>query len=300
MKESLLFTGASGFLGKNIISQLKNNYDVTTIGIDKSDDIHANIASEIPSLTKHFDYILHAAGKAHSYPKTSAEIQSFYDVNLQGTINICRALEKWELPKAFIFISTLDVYGIEEGDNINESSPINPITHYAKSKYEAENFLIDWAFKNNIILGILRPALMVGPNPPGNLKTMINGIRKGFYVNINGGRTRKSLLMVQDIANVIPKVINKGGIYNLCDDRHPSYYELSNSIKRQLGIKRPIISIPFFIAKILAKVGDKIVFLPINSHKLSQLTKSNTYSNTKAKIELNWIPLDVLQNFKLK
>ena len=204
--EKLLFSGASGFLGHNVMPILSRQYAITTIGITESDDINANIASEIPALPERYDVVLHAAGKAHVYPKNQEEVQAFYDVNFQGTVNLCRALEKVGLPKSFIFISTLDVYGLAVGEGIDETCPMNPVTHYAKSKLQAEKFLEEWAKENGVTLGVLRPSLMTGPNPPGNLKAMINGIRRGYYVNIAGGRTRKSLMMIQDITPVRDKI----------------------------------------------------------------------------------------------
>lgn len=298
--EKLLFSGASGFLGHNVVPILSKQYDITTIGITRHDNIKANIAQEVPSLLEKYDVILHAAGKAHVYPKNQEEIQSFYDVNYEGTVNICKALEKVGLPKSFIFISTLDVYGLAVGECIDETYPKNPKTHYAISKLKAEEFLIDWAKERGVILGILRPSLMIGPNPPGNLKAMIKGIQKGYYVNISGGHTRKSLMMIQDIAYLVQKIENVGGVYNVCDNRHPSYNELGICISKQLGKSHNPLSIPYWIAWCIAKVGDIIGVLPIDSHRLEQLTKSNTYSNEKAKKMLGWEPLDVIENFKIK
>lgn len=299
MKE-LLFSGATGFLGHNVKPILNETYHITTIGITDEDDINTNLASEVPNLTKKYDVVLHAAGKAHIYPKTEAEIKAFYDVNYEGTVNLCKALEKVGLPKSFIFISTLDVYGLAVGEGIDETYPKNPKTHYAISKLQAEEYLIKWAEEKGVILGILRPSLMVGPNPPGNLKAMINGIKKGYYVNIAGGHTRKSLMMIHDIAHLVRKIENVGGIYNVCDNHHPSYSELSACISKQLGKKHNSLSIPYWMAWCLAKVGDLTGVLPIDSHRLEQLTKSNTYSNEKAKNALNWEPMDVLENFKIK
>ena len=278
---------------------LDKSYEVTTIGITNRDMINSNLVTGVPELPESYEVVLHAAGKAHVYPKTDEEIKAFYDVNYVGTVNLCKALEKVGLPKSFIFISTLDVYGLAVGENIDESFPVRPITHYAISKLQAENFLIKWAEENGVTLGILRPSLMVGPNPPGNLKSMINGIKKGYYVNIAGGHTRKSLMMIHDIAHLVPKIEEIGGIYNVCDNHHPSYAELSACISMQLGKRRPPLSIPYWMAWCMAKVGDIIGFLPIDSHRLEQLTKSNTYSNEKAKRILNWEPLDVIDNFKI-
>jgi len=298
--EKLLFTGATGFLGNNVMPILSKRYEITTLGITEQDNIKANIAKDVLVLPEKYDVILHAAGKAHIYPKTDDEIKAFYDVNYEGTVNLCKALEKVGLPKSFIFISTLDVYGLAVGEGIDETFPKNPTTHYAISKLQAEEYLIKWAEEKGVILGILRPSLMVGPNPPGNLRAMINGIKKGYYVNIADGYTRKSLMMIHDIANLVPKIENVGGIYNVCDNSHPSYKELSDSISKQLGKKYKPLSIPYWMAWCMAKVGDLTGVLPIDSHRLEQLTKSNTYSNEKAKKALNWEPMDVLENFKIR
>lgn len=297
--KKLLFTGGTGFLGANVKPILDQSYEVTTIGITDCDMIKANLVTGVPDLPDHYDVVLHAAGKAHIYPKTQEEIQSFYDVNYTGTVNLCKALEKIGLPKSFIFISTLDVYGLSVGEGIDETYTPKPVSHYAISKLQAEEYLIKWAGENGVVLGILRPSLMVGPNPPGNLKSMINGIKKGYYVNIAGGNTRKSLMMIHDIAYLVPKIEQIGGIYNVCDNNHPSYKELSDSISNQLGKKHKPISIPYWMAWCMAKVGDLIGVLPIDSHRLEQLTKSNTYSNEKAKKALKWEPMDVISNFKI-
>lgn len=298
--EKLLFTGGTGFLGKNTMPLLKERYEVTTCGITPGDMIKANFVSDVPELPERYDVVLHACGKAHVVPKTEEEKQAFYDVNYQGTINLCKGLEKAGAPKAMVFISTVAVYGCEFGELITEEHPRNGTTHYAKSKIMAEHFLIDWCQKNHVVLTILRPSLLAGKNPPGNLGDMIRGIKKGFYLNIAGGKVQKSILMADDIANLIPLVKDKGGIYNVCDTDQPSFGQLSKLIARQLG-KQPPISIPYWVAKSLALVGDVLGNrFPINSQRLNKLTQSLTFSNQKAVQELGWTPLKVLENLKIQ
>lgn len=297
--EKLLFTGGTGFLGRNIKPILDKNYEVTTIGIMDADMIKANFVSNIPQLPERYDIVLHAAGKAHIYPKTEAERQAFYDVNLKGTIHLCDALENAGLPKAFIFISTLNVYGDEPGNmNTEDERPLVGSSPYADSKIQAEVYLTKWCKKNNVVLTILRPALLAGKGAPGNLGAMINGIRTGAYLSIAGGKAKKSVLMVDDIAHLVPLVAEKGGTYNVCDDHNPSFCELEATIARQLGKRKPF-SIPYLMAKCLALVGDKISFFPINSARLEKIVTSDTWSNEKAKRELGWQPMDVLENYKI-
>ena len=297
--KKLLFTGASGFLGYNIRPILDKNYDVHTIGLTDDDDIKFNIAKDAPPINTHYDVVLHAAGKAHTVPRTTVEAQVFFDVNYQGTVNLCKALEKAGIPKVLIFISTVAVYGCEFGENIDEYYQLKGESPYAKSKIMAEEYLTKWCMDHQVRLGILRPSLLAGKNAPGNLGAMVNGIKKGFYLNIAGGKVKKSILMAEDIAHLLPLLEEKGGIYNVCDTHQPSFGEISMSVAKQLGKGKPL-SIPYWMAWCMAKVGDLLGSkAPINSYKLEKMTKSLTFSNEKARKELGWEPLDVLTNYKI-
>ena len=297
---TLLFTGTSGFLGSNIIQLLNGAYNIISVGLSPQDTYLVDIATDIPTFIDAFDVVFHAAGKAHSVPKTEAEKRLFFDVNLQGTKNLCTALERSGIPKAFIFISTVAVYGCDSGENITEEHPLNGTTPYALSKIKAEKYLEGWCAMHNVKLSILRPSLIAGPNPPGNLGAMIRGIRNGKYLSIAGGKARKSVLMVQDIANLLPMLIEKGGIYNVCDSYQPSFRELEMVICKQLSRKGPI-SIPYWLAKSMAVVGDCLgEKAPINSLKLRKITSSLTFSNEKAMRELGWKPMNVLKNFRIE
>ena len=297
--KKLLFTGASGFLGYNIRHILDKTYDVHTIGLTDDDDIKFNIAKGVPPINTHYDVVLHAAGKAHTVPKTEAEKQVFYDVNYQGTVNLCKALENAGVPKSLVFISTVAVYGCEYGELIDEYHALNGDTPYAKSKIMAEEYLTKWCLEHQVRLAILRPSLLAGKNAPGNLGAMVNGIKKGFYMNIAGGKVTKSILMAEDIANLLPLLEEKGGVYNVCDTSQPSFGEISMSVAKQLGKGKPL-NIPYWMAWCMAKVGDLLGDkAPINSYKLEKMTKSLTFSNEKARKELGWEPLDVLTNYKV-
>ena len=70
-------------------------------------------------------------------------------------------------------------------------------------------------------------------------------------------------------------------------------------ISRQLGKRKPI-SIPYWLAWLAAKCGDLLgKRFPLNSEKLAKITGTLTFSNAKARRELNWEPLDVMGNYKV-
>lgn len=297
---TLLFTGASGFLGRNTLPKLREVYgSVTTLGLSDGDDISVDLGRTEPVLPVRYDVVLHAAGLAHVEAGNHEDAQAFFDVNFQGTVNLCRALEKVGTPKSLIFISTVAVYGCEEGEDISEEHPLEGTSPYAKSNIMAEKFLGFWCAERGVTLTILRPALMAGPDAPGNLGAMVRGIRKGFYFNISGGRARKSLLMAGDIAAIVPLVAPTGGIYNVCDSYHPTYGEIASSMARQLGVPQPK-SIPYPLARCIAALGDLLgPKAPITTPRLRKLTRTLTFSNAKIRARFPWTPIPVLENYRV-
>lgn len=296
----ILFTGASGFLGRNIYPILSQEFRIDTIGLSTQDTFNIDLSTKIPELNQSYNIVLHAAGKAHTIPHSKEEENQFFQINLKGTQNLCTALEVNKLPRSIIFISTVAVYGLEKGSDINEKQALMGNSPYAISKILAEEYLKSWCANNKVILGILRPSLIAGKDPPGNLGAMIHGIQSGKYFRIGDGTARKSILMAEDIAKIIPKLAEIGGVYNVCDSHHPSFAELDELISNQLNKKIPK-SIPYWTAKCLAYFGDHIGNkFPFDSVRLEKVTQSLTFSNEKAKRELEWEPLEVLQNFKIR
>lgn len=298
--KTLLFTGATGFLGANVLPLLNDNYEVETLALDKNATYNVNLVTDDIVLNKKYDVVLHAAGKAHVIPRTPAEEKQFYDINFEGTKKVCSALESVGVPKSFVFISTVAVYGCNIGEMITEEHPLDGDSPYAKSKIMAEQFLHEWCSKNNVVLTILRPSLIAGKNPPGNLGAMIKGIESGKYLSIAGGVSRKSVMMACDLAKVLPLCEEKGGVFNICDDSYPSFHELELLISNQLGKKTPV-NIPYWVANCMAHVGNLLgKKAPINSSRLEKIVKSLTFSNEKIKKELGFIPTDVLSNFVIR
>jgi nucleoside-diphosphate-sugar epimerase len=295
---NILLTGASGFLGHILHSALRNNV-VYTLGRHNSSitaDISVSVTQNLPKC----DLVIHAAGKAHVVPRNSQEEDAFFTVNVQGTKNLLNALKKSFLPKNFVFISSVAVYGINEGVLINEEQPLNAMDSYGISKIQAESIIQQWCKEHGIICTILRLPLVVGPNPPGNLGRMINAIKKGYYCNIGGGHARKSMVLANDISKILCTLNLKGGIYNLTDGYHPSINEMAHCIALQIGIKK-IINMPYWFAKIIAQMTNLLGQRgPINNNKLTKIVNTLTFDDSKARRELGWLPTPVLKGFKIK
>lgn len=293
---SILLTGSTGFLGKIILDQLKSaSVPIQTLGRGRDADFQADLGESLPDLPP-FERVIHVAGKAHVYPKTEAEKQEFFTVNEQGTIHLCQALEKsGTLPKQFVFISTVAVYGREFGMGIQEGEPLRGDSPYALSKIRAEAYLQAWGKEHGVKILILRLPLIAGPHPPGNLGKMMQAIPNGKYLSIGGGKARKSMVLASDVAELIVNANEEEGIYNLTDGIHPSFRELEKVICRHYQVGLPKV-LPLVAAKVLGKVGDFLPFSPVNSSTIDKMTLDLTFDDSKARRELGWKPRRVVDH----
>jgi len=293
-KSRCLITGSSGFLGSVLVQFFSTDFEITTLGRSTTNDIAIDLSKEVPTLPDAFNLILHNAGKVHSIPKTPQEIQAFWDTNHQGTLHLLQAIDNaGHYPQSFVFISTVAVYGIEEGENISESAPLEAKTPYAQSKLAAEKAIWDWGLQRGVSVVILRLPLVVGPNPPGNLAKMGTAIQKGRYVRIQHNLVRKSAVSALDVAKLIPTLPGKSGVYNLTDGVHPTFESIESAVAQAL--KKPLRwSIPKGFLRIVAGLGDYLPGFPLKTATLRKLTASLTFSDAKARAELGWNPEPVL------
>lgn len=294
---NILLTGANGFLGQIIINKLSKDINFFTLS-RTCGDYKVTLEKETPNFKQKNDIVIHAAGKAHSIPRTEIEKKQFHEVNVLGTLNLLKGLEKIGVPKQFVFISSVSVYGQEIGIMISEAHPLQAKDSYGLSKIEAENLIIKWCDKHNVICTILRLPLLVGKNPPGNLGAMLRALNSGYYFNIGGGKARKSMVLAADVASFILFVAPVGGIYNLTDGFNPTFYELSTVIAERKN-KRKSLNLPLSIAKLMGYFGDLLgENAPINSLKVKKITSDLTFDDSKARKSLNWNPASVLEYLK--
>ena len=299
---NFLLTGSTGFLGKAIKHKLKFSNNVLTVGRGNTHNISIDNLTDalyLPALNEHINVFVHVAGLAHIIPKSDDDKFAFDKVNYDGTRHLCKWIESWShKPETFIFISSVAVYGIDNGLSITEESELLGNSPYAVSKIKAEQYLIDWGNKLGIKILVLRLPLVVGSNPPGNLGKMIKAIKRGTYFSVGGGNAKKSMVLADDVARLIADCPAVSGIYNLTDGYHPTFAELESLICQQLNKTKPF-NFPLGFAKLLSGIGDFLPVFPINSSTLNKITQDLTFSDLNAKKDLGWNPSSVIHNWKL-
>jgi nucleoside-diphosphate-sugar epimerase len=259
----------------------------------------ADLAQTAPILPGYFNWVVHNAGKAHSVPRTQAERAAFFQTNRLGTAHLLKALEAVGPPQAFVLISSVAVYGLSHGENLPETSVLAATDPYGRSKIEAEQLVQAWCGRHGVRLTILRLPLVAGLNPPGNLGAMVAQLARGRYLGIGPGNARKSLVLAQDVAAIVPRAAQIGGIYHLTDGCHPTFKELETTIAEQLGQPLPR-RLPIWLALMVAHVGDPINFLakrrlfPLDNQTLAKITNSLTFDDQAARLRLGWQPTSVL------
>lgn len=304
-KRSCLVTGAAGFLGRQVVAFLTDaGWTVTTLGRDLNRaDIPVDLAKEVPDLgDRRFDVVVHLAGKAHVVPRTDEDKQAFHRVNVDGSRHLLQALEKLSPPPSSVVLaSTVAVYGREEGNDLDEDTPLEATDPYGLSKINSEKVLTDWCAENGVVRGIVRLPLIAGPNPPGNLGAMIRAMRKGYYVRLRGNPARRSIVRARDVAAILPVVAERGGVFNLTDGVHPLIAELETALASTLGVRSPV-SLPQFPLKLGALCGDVIsrtgLPFPLTTRRLRKLTSTLTFSDSRARRELGWRPSPVMEHLQ--
>jgi len=304
---NVLLTGASGFLGSRIYAELARHHTVTTLGRTPVANRHitADLTKPLPEMgNTPFDLVVNAAGKAHSVPRTTAERAEYEQVNVLGTAQLLNALEAMPmLPRSIVHLSTVLVYGRLKGHLLDETTPLGATDAYGLSKVRAETTMREWGQRTGSCVTILRLPLVVAERPNGNVASLMNAIRRGYYVRVGNGRARRSMVRADDVAVLIERAAGIGGTFNLTDGCHPGVGELEDALARYVGRQQPIRSVPMIVARAVATAGDGINALvgrrfPLDSAALQKLTHSLTFSDAAAQRHLSWQPRPVLDLFR--
>lgn len=293
MTERVLVTGSSGFIGGAIVNYLAKSFDVLTLSRSENSDIQVDLSRRVPVLAP-VDLVVHVAGKAHISPNSKKESKDFFQVNYNGTKNLLQGIDNLsKFPKSIVLISTVAVYGLDQGENITEEQPLLGSSPYAKSKIMAENCLNEWGFRNEVKVIILRLPLVVGKHAPGNMDLLVRAIKRGWYLGIGRADNQRSMVLVEDIVKFLPRVFDYPGVYNLTDGHHPRVHQFENILSELLD--RRITRVPYWIAYLVASLGNlSFGRIPLNSKKLRALTSTLTFSDMKARQVFGWNPQRVL------
>ncbi|MBN2157495.1 MAG: NAD(P)-dependent oxidoreductase [Candidatus Lokiarchaeota archaeon] len=301
----ILITGSAGYLGKNLVTKsLERNMDVVGIDIKPNNILNTQYIEEICDIVykdlvhdvfnRHKpDVVVHCAGALAQFV---SDEEKMHEINVEGTrILLDESWNQRESVKKFIFLSSVEVYGIDIPIPCPETAPMNPVCQYGEDKAECEE-LCDKYSEKGLKITIFRPPTITGPgqNEPtllGQIKNAYKG-RRAFLPG--GGYTKLQMVNVFDVCEAIFLAIDNpksnGEIFNLGSDNIPTLREMVVALYEYAGKTPKFFALGAGILRFIVKILSFLHISPIEPQHLEIALKDYTFDTTKIKKILDWKP----------
>lgn len=292
MKKKIFVTGASGFLGKNLVQELVHQgYDVTIFvrtssNIKELEQLPIQItqgditnAHEVSEAIKNPDVVIHTAAIL-GY----ASYGEYYDVHVEGAKNVIAACQQKGI-KRVITTSTTSTFAQK------------------RSAYGETKNIADLLFQaSKLDITILKPDFIYGKGGPGFTNNLNLVKNMPLIPMVGNGKYRKQPIYVHDVVKAIIAVLQDdktiGKTYVVAGEAI-TYNELIGTLQSALAVKKLVVHFPIFPFYILSYLLKNKKNPPINAVSLCGLLQDCNYDNTLLKNELKIIPLSFSEGVKL-
>lgn len=273
--KNVLVTGATGFIGFNLVLELIKRKNKVTCLAFPTDNISRlknlgvrvfkgdicrkeRLRAVLSKPLKKTDYVFHLAAVLGKLQVNNPE--DFYKVNFEGTKNlveICMAHAR--KLKRFVYSSSIAVVGPSSPtETLNEKSPCHPVSEYGKSKLMAELYLN--SLKQEFPFTILRFPLVYGPHSNKGLYFIFKLVSKRIQPTFIQSQT--NVCYIQDlVTGMLMSAENsksRGQTYLLGENRIYTTDDIVESISEALN-KDPIkINIPIPVLCVMASLFEFI------------------------------------------
>ncbi len=299
----ILVTGATGFIGSNLVKELlRKNFRVKCLVRQNGKELE-RIGAEVvygqitdleflKKITSDVEVVFHLAAIRGQTDKSKKD---YWEVNVKGTENILKAAGK---EKRIIHCSSVGVLGWPKEKIALDNSPYQTTRgnqYYHLSKIEAEKKV-----KEAIGLGhratIVRPTIIYGRNDfDGMIFKLIKMIKQRNYFQIGKGDNYLHLVDVRNLVEAFILVLeNKnsiGRIYIIGDGQALRIREIVSLISQVLKVKIFPLTLPVFLAKSIGLLAE-LFFKnpPLDVYRINLLTKNQRYDISRAEKELGYQP----------
>jgi len=294
--KKIAITGGSGFIGQRLRSVLDSEIGYETLNIDKStnqnfEPVDIRNLDALNEILKNTNIIVHLAAEHQDNVRPHS---LYYDVNVNGTSNVCWAAVKNNI-NTIIFLSSVAVYGFNEAE-VDESSKVCPSNDYGKTKLMAEEILLQWQSEApNRKLVIIRPTVVFGEGNRGNVFNLFKQIATSRFVMIGDGKNKKSIAYVGNLVEFITQIIKDNitgvRIFNYIDKPDLTMASLVSLIQTALNQKKQFtFHIPYFLAYFFAGGLDLIgwlfrINLPISRIRIRKFCSNSIYRSVNLQRE---------------
>ena len=212
---------------------------IAITAIARSDNTLVN-ASQLGLETQQAD--LDKPSKLHDFPTKDALVYYFAPPPVKGTEDsrmrhFLTSINEHALPNRIIYISTSGVYGDQQGQLINEQTPVNPQVDRAKRRFDAEQQLTQWGDNHAVPVTILRVGGIYGPGrlPLQRIKDRVPMVYEKLAPQTNR-------IHADDLAQVCVAAALKGNgsqLFNVSDGSNSNMTEYFNTIADFFELPRP-------------------------------------------------------------
>ena len=301
VKQRILITGATGFIGKALITDLmlRDYHVVATVRNENSSvpecrqifvtgDI--NEKTDWKETLDGIDVVIHLAARVHVMNDSATDpLSEFRKVNVAGTLNLAEQAANAGV-KRFIFLSTIKVNGerTQKGSKFRETDPPAPKEPYAISKWEAEQGLLAVAEKTGMEVVIIRPPLVYGPGVKANFRSLVKWVKIGVPLPLGAVHNKRSFVALDNLVNFIilciehPRAANE--VFLISDGEDVSTTELLQKIARALGKRSFLLPVPVGLMTFIAGLMGK-------NDVANRLFGSLQVDCSKARELLGWKPV---------
>ena len=268
---TVVVTGAGGFVGKRFMEYNKDRFHLRAAFLREQKPADIDLSN--------VDAIVHLAGKAHEMKKIDDEI--YFNVNYELTKQLADKAVK-QKTALFIYVSTVKVYGDDTEEVLDESSECIPTDAYGKSKLKAENYLQS-INSSDIKIAIVRPPLVYGPEVKGNMIRLLQLAQKKIPLPFGNTGNKRSMVFIDNLIELINTIIfqKAEGIFIPGDNAPISTDEMIGLMRKHMGAKKNLISIPRFIRNTLRRIKPSLY---------KRLYGSFIIDNSNTNLRLNFTP----------
>ena len=291
----ILITGSSGFVGMNLIDYFNKWCKEFTLQF-------YNRSNGVDQLNNFpYDVIIHLAGKAHDL-KNVSDSDEYYFANHELTKKMFSAFLN-SSAEVFIFMSSVKAVADNFEGVLNENITPNPLTHYGRSKWLAERFIMESGWPQNKRVYILRPAMIHGPGNKGNLNSLFKFVKSGLPWPFVRFINKRSYCSIENVCFILNELIRRrdipSGVYNISDDKTISTNEIVELMNLELKKQPKYFNIPKSVIHVLLRFADFLRWHNFRN-KFEKLTENFEVSNEKILDALQLqLPVNAIDGLKL-
>jgi nucleoside-diphosphate-sugar epimerase len=296
MKNKILITGATGFVGSHLVQALLAKQAKLICPLRSASNIAGCETMVVGDFNQNTDWsaclpdvgaVIHCAARVHVMNDTAADpMAAFRAVNVAGTLRLAEQAAQAGVTQ-FIFLSSVKVNGESTpiGRPFTESDAPQASDAYGISKLEAEQGLMEIAKRTGMAVTIIRPPLVYGKGVAANFLSMLRWVKKGIPLPLGSIHNQRSFVFVKNLCDFIALCVQNPLAFNqtylISDGIDLSTTALLQAAAQAMNVRSRLLPFPAGLINLGATlVGKKSI--------ADRLCQSLQVDSSKARQQLGW------------